>query len=102
MELAVLRLVREMSDDSIARTAGQIYYDFALREPSVLVGTAYEIGKKIRKTLLDGDKWAGKWGDVVSRYIDESLVGHSPNALVVGVIRMAAIHAYIQESSKAA
>ena len=102
MSLACLNLVQGMNDEALARSAGQIYYDFALREPSVLVGTAQEIGKKILATLIEGDKWSPPWGDIVHRYIEESLVGHSPNALVVAIIRLAAIKSYLDDASEKA
>lgn len=90
-ERNVLHVVSSMDDEAVGRAVGQFYYDIALREPSVVVGLAGEIGGRVKKLMIaeDGD-WTTGWGPVASRYLRESLVTSNPQASAVALCRLAA------------
>lgn len=92
----VLLVVGSMSPEAIGRAVGQAYYDLALREPSVTVGTALEIGRRIKSLMLtpDHDDWSPVWKPVVGRYMQESLIAPNPQAAAVAICRLAAAYDY--------
>lgn len=94
-ERHVLRVVSSMDDEAVGRAVGQFYYDIALREPSVTVGLAGEIGGRVRRLMVshDGD-WTAGWGPIASRYLSESLVTSNPQAAAVALCRLAAAMDY--------
>lgn len=85
-----------MSPEAIGRTVGQAYYDLALREPSVVVGTAFQIGTRIRSLMLmpDCNDWSPLWKPVVERYLEESLIAANPQAAAIALCRLAAMYDY--------
>lgn len=85
-----------MTAEAVGRAVGQSYYDLALREPSTVVGTAREIGLRLRSLMLmpDLSDWSPVWKPVVDRYLEESLIAMNPQAAAVGVCRLAAIYDY--------
>lgn len=92
----VLLVVGAMTPESIGRAVGQAYYDLALREPSVVVGTAVEIGRRLKALMLtpDHNKWSPVWEPVVERYMSESLIAPNPQASAVAICRLAATYDY--------
>jgi hypothetical protein len=85
-----------MSPEAVGRAVGQAYYDLALREPSVILGTAFEIGARIKSLMLtpEQDAWSPIWKPVVERYVSESLVSPNPQAAAVAICRLAAVYNY--------
>lgn len=85
-----------MTPEAVGRAVGQSYYDLALREPSTLMGTAQDIGRRLKNLMLmpDFSDWSPVWKPVVERYLKESLISPNPQAAAVGVCRLAAVYDY--------
>lgn len=96
LEDPLFRTVSSMSAEAIGRSVGQVYYDLALREPSVVMGTAYEIGLRIKSLMINPemDDWSPVWKPVVHRYMSESLVAQNPQAAAVAICRIGAVYEY--------